>query len=102
MPSLAIAFTGDKRIENLSNDLSSSASFSAKIDDRGRIYLPARIRQEFTSFSFFAAVAERRIFISGSGRYGVDSKGRVFVPADIRRSLGIDAGDIVRIEFGGR
>ncbi len=140
MPSLAIAFTGNKDSKKLKNYLVSSGSqFFAKIDDRGRIYLPSKIRQllngsasflnsstknEFekksslfrskrtknkknpqpdnsNGFSFCAAVLERRIFIAGNGKYFIDSKNRVSVPADIRRSFGMNAGDVIKLEFGG-
>ncbi len=60
-----------------------------------------KIRQRFSSASFYAAVSERRIFITAYGRYRVDSKNRVFIPADIRRSLGLSSGDFITLEFGG-
>ncbi len=145
MPSLAVAFTGRKQNDARSASISfgskklksylvsSGSLFFAKIDDRGRIYLPARIRRMLSSvlalnsstkdefekksskiknmenlqpdnskgFSFFAAVAERRIFINASGKYRIDSKNRIFIPADIRRSFGLNVGDVIKLEFGG-
>lgn len=44
---------------------------------------------------------ERRIFITACGKYRIDSKNRVSVPADIRRSLGMNVGDVIKLEFGG-
>ena len=78
---------------------SCSKKIFAKIDDRGRIYLPAKIRRFCKSVSFSADLANRRIFLSANGLYNIDSKGRVSIPADIRRSLGLVSGSI--IEFGG-
>lgn len=99
MSSLAIAFTGDKR--SLKKDAVSSASarFAVKIDDRGRVYLPVRVRYAADSFSFDVNLAKRKIFLSAKGRYRVDSKGRLFLPADIRRSLGLGSGDVLELIF---
>ena len=44
--------------------------FFTKIDNTGRIYLPSAIRKRIqNNASFFAVVSERRIIISGNGRY---------------------------------
>ena len=77
-----------------------SIKFSAKIDDRGRIYLPSKLRKQIDySVSFSANVVERKIFIQKEGNYRIDSKGRLVLPADIRRSLGINSGDVVELDL---
>lgn len=82
--------------------MSSSRYFRAKIDDRGRIYLPVKLRKRISyPVSFYADVVDRRIFIRKEGKYKVDSKGRLFLPADIRRSLGLGSGTVISLEFMG-
>ncbi|MBI2076053.1 MAG: MraZ N-terminal domain containing protein [Candidatus Aenigmarchaeota archaeon] len=76
---------------------SCSKKIFAKIDERGRIYLPAKIRRFYKSVSFSADLTKRKIFVFSEGRYGIDSKGRVSIPADIRRSLGLSSGNVVAL-----
>lgn len=75
--------------------------FFAKIDDRGRIYIPSMIRRKISSVSFSVDLTNRRILLSPNGLYNIDSKGRVSIPADIRRSLGLSTGSIIKFEIGG-
>jgi AbrB family looped-hinge helix DNA binding protein len=90
-------FFGKEKLNGKKLGRSFSSRAFSKIDDRGRIYLPAKLRRFYKSVSFSADLANRRVFLSANGIYSIDSKGRVSVPADIRRSLGINSGSVITL-----